>query len=621
MKATIHKAITSPKLCNLFVDRLIELNVSSITTPSGLRSAGAVCLGLPVFTVAVPATTHHPSHIPSSQPTATTIHTHVTHEFFKTNFIGILSIVLLIGVLRFNTIFVILPIKKRKPSHLYDILVVISDGQEAILENIRHEDIFFFRKITQTKDAFTDNIWMMNVSIDPLERRFEVQFLDQYDLLGFGDIDCEKSSHKILGDKIYSKEVYLHKPCMQIGMVISVKLVGSTEPVMKRKVQRIRNSSLSADTQHGDSEAIRRAKVPPLHLESSEFYSLEAQAAPKVYTDFAPKYRARAPLGTLEYSNAMLRARGNVSPRSRSGKRNVRMGAEASGMSQWEEQYSARYSHSKDITAQHASAVAAAAAALIDSDQDSFESLSIDLRFSDDGSVTRSVDGSSSARGYTARRLVRSKTHRAISSESEDDGVDIIPPRSRKAPRVTPRRHTSISSCGSSVSTSSEPLSARGATRLPQSRSEHTLRIGDEVLQCLEWEGQRTEEGEEAERRAGEEKTREEAERRPWGNLIPWDVSRERKWNRVESKLPIEVPVSSTPAKGHYGRDLDNLNGPSGIRPQDTDNDIRNERSRSKSPSNVRSEAVTMEKSCTDEPLCTIVEEEEKDSDIVPYWC
>ena len=459
----------------------------------------------------------------------------------------------------------------------------------------------------------SDNIWMMNVTKDPLEKRFEVQFLDQYDLLGFGDVDGDNPTHRVKGNKLYTKEVYVHKVCMQIGMIISVKEAGSLDPPVNRRVRKTRQpespDALPAPVPIRRPVSLPRT-IPALQYETSEFYSLATHTESDSHSDPTPRSSTsvKATLGTLDYAGTALSPRGNVSSKSRPSRRYVgksfKRPVEPPGTSQWEVAFNVQF---EEETENLTNIAAAALNDYSDSDKDSNDSLSIDLLFSDDGSVTRNVDGNKIIR---TRQLMRPRTYRTMTFQNDEDDTDIIPPRSKKPVRVIPRRHTSISSCGSSASTTSTLASVK-STRPAQGTSpmlQQSVR-SDIVLQHLEElesrRGSVAASGAGAGAGAGmeivpgigsgvglgvglgvgEEKTREESEGRPWRGLTPWDISLGRKPSVQRNKPPSEMPVDisrvgSSPTRGRY-----NLTGTSGIPQPATNNDSGNESSRSKSPS------------------------------------
>ena len=168
--------------------------------------------------------------------------------------------ILLIALLRFHPIVTAyFAVKKgEKEGHLYDILMVLNEDEEAIIENIRHEDIVFFRR-TNCENENQSYTWMMNATSDLLEKRFEVQFLDQYDLLGQGgDNGLDSLGHAVLGDKLVTKEVYVHEAKLHTGMIIKVKSLADQKSQQKQK---------QIEYDDSDSESVFSASTT-----SKEFY-------------------------------------------------------------------------------------------------------------------------------------------------------------------------------------------------------------------------------------------------------------------------------------------------------------------------------------------------------------
>ena len=193
-------------------------------------------------------------------------------------FIGFLTIVGLIWFLRFYPSIVGLMVKKEKKiGHLYDILVVISEDEEAILENIRHQDIAFYRETSMESGAEPPE-WVMNTTSDCLEKRFEVQFLDHYDLLGqSGPSEEEESSnvgHSVTGDKLVTKESYVHQVGLQMGMIICVKPAVENDEDEDQGQDQNQSQRSGEDTanerpEQGNSFSRRRGSSNPLHREIS----------------------------------------------------------------------------------------------------------------------------------------------------------------------------------------------------------------------------------------------------------------------------------------------------------------------------------------------------------------
>lgn len=228
--------MTSNTLCEAFVSRAETLNVSFLTIPGGLAASGAICNSSATFTsVYSPSKTDYPTGQPTSSPSH---HSHPKKQpkMFRGGFIGFLIIVFLIWILRFCPVFIGLCRKKeKKESHLYDILVVVNDTEEAILENIKHQDIAFFRKMPDKTDKIDQNPksirWSMNDTAELLDRRLEVQFFDQYDLLGNNSrgrndndgTSCRTVDHALTGNQLVTKEVYVQEARLQMGMILRVK--------------------------------------------------------------------------------------------------------------------------------------------------------------------------------------------------------------------------------------------------------------------------------------------------------------------------------------------------------------------------------------------------------------
>ena len=246
IKGQVKFALESDTLCQQYVNRGNYLNVTLLRSDTDLASAGALC-EQKVIEIAKRITTLQPSSSPSGQPSTSPSHytkikpglvAIAPTAVVSSSFIGILAIIILIAILRFNSaMLALVMVKKEKKGHLYNILVVLNDDEEAILENIRHEDIAFFRS-TELLDGRYTNEWIMNTTNDVFERRFEVQFYDQFDLLGQSGVDEVevRSKQAIVGEKRVTKEVYVHKARLQIGMIIAVKPLRSKNSKENSKI-------------------------------------------------------------------------------------------------------------------------------------------------------------------------------------------------------------------------------------------------------------------------------------------------------------------------------------------------------------------------------------------------
>ena len=232
IRIKIRSAVTSTKLCQEFVDRVEYLNVSALLDTKNLYAITDLCTGKVTFSTIITPTisTAQPSSRPSSKPTLTQSSppTVAMHTSVTSGFIGFICMILLIAFLRFHPVITAMLAKKKdlKVGNLYDILVVLNEDEEAIIENVRHEDIAFFRRTVAKDNNIQTLVWMMNATSDALEKRFEVQFFDQFDLLGESGLDAKENhiGHAVVGDKLVTKEIYSHEAKLHMGMIIRVKL-------------------------------------------------------------------------------------------------------------------------------------------------------------------------------------------------------------------------------------------------------------------------------------------------------------------------------------------------------------------------------------------------------------
>ena len=253
IKITVRNALQNRVLCDEFVRRGVYLNVTVLKSSSSAAAAGALCDQEPVLAnTLAPNPTSQPTSRPSSQPTATPTSFQIIPKLAPTkivsgSFLGFLTIILLIAVLRFNSsmLAMITTKKEEEDGHLYDILVVLNDDEEAIVENIKHKDIVFFRSTVLLDGGGPFEDWTMNITNEVLERRFEVQFYDQFDLLGQSGVDevHVRSKQAVMGDMVVKKEVYIHRSKLLVGMIICVK------PLRKKVSKGCENEGLHSKSQ------------------------------------------------------------------------------------------------------------------------------------------------------------------------------------------------------------------------------------------------------------------------------------------------------------------------------------------------------------------------------------
>ena len=212
--------VNDGRLCKKIVQIAHQNNVTNLMTVRNIQNIGDVCQRTPLFsTIFVPGPFTQPSSMPSGQPTSMPTG-HTPTKTVTVAFVGYITIVLLIAFFRFFPSVVDMYAKKdvMKKGHLYDILVILNSEEHAVLENIRHEDIAFFRRI-ETENDFQSTDWLMNVTSDVLQKRFEVEFFDTYDLLGQNKRAKADKTKTTSDDEV---AVYVHEATICMGMIIKV---------------------------------------------------------------------------------------------------------------------------------------------------------------------------------------------------------------------------------------------------------------------------------------------------------------------------------------------------------------------------------------------------------------
>ena len=212
--------VNNGRLCKKIVQIAHQNNVTNLMTSRNIQNIGDVCQQTPIFsTVFVPGPFTQPSSLPSGQPTSLPT-SHTPPKTVTATLVGFITILTLIGFLRFSPSVVDMYAKKdvMKKGHLYDILVILNGDEHAVLENIRHEDIAFFRRI-ETENDFQSTDWLMNVTSDVLQKRFEVEFFDIYDLLGQNK---RAKAEKTNSSSDTEVAIYVHEATICMGMIIKV---------------------------------------------------------------------------------------------------------------------------------------------------------------------------------------------------------------------------------------------------------------------------------------------------------------------------------------------------------------------------------------------------------------
>lgn len=152
-KTRLQKEILTSSFCNKVVQNVIASNVTILHTAEQIVEIYAIC-GLksssPVtYQAKVIPRKEYPTSQPTSQPTTIPLPPPTSRQHLVTvHFIGYLFIILVLACLRCAPVIIACCTKDLLPkrSHLYDILVILNDTEEAVFQNVRHEDIVFSRR-------------------------------------------------------------------------------------------------------------------------------------------------------------------------------------------------------------------------------------------------------------------------------------------------------------------------------------------------------------------------------------------------------------------------------------------------------------------------------------------
>ena len=156
IRATLAAKIKSVDWCNKVVANVLAANVSVLHTPPQIVAIREICglnsTGPIKFASVVLPAQIFPTGQPSSQPSYYIPPTKIGRRSYAI-FAFIIFIIIVIACLRCCLICVAFCAKKEtQESHLYDILVILNDEEEAIFENVRHEDIVFSRRLVILSD-------------------------------------------------------------------------------------------------------------------------------------------------------------------------------------------------------------------------------------------------------------------------------------------------------------------------------------------------------------------------------------------------------------------------------------------------------------------------------------
>ena len=149
VQAKLAAMIKTSDWCNKVAENVTAANVTVLHIPSQIRAIHDICGNLSTnvrFASTVVPGTKLPTGQPTSTPSSYVPPLPPRRRSFPT-FALIIFIIIIIACLRCCLICLAISGKKtEEKSHFYDILVILNDEEEAIFENIRHEDIAFTRR-------------------------------------------------------------------------------------------------------------------------------------------------------------------------------------------------------------------------------------------------------------------------------------------------------------------------------------------------------------------------------------------------------------------------------------------------------------------------------------------
>ena len=149
VQAKLSAMIKTSDWCNKVAENVTAANVTVLHIPSQIRAIHDICGNLSTnvrFASTVVPGTKLPTGQPTSRPSSYVPPLPQRRRSFPT-FACIIFIIIIIACLRCCLLCIAISGKKtEEKSHFYDILVILNDDEEAIFENIRHEDIAFTRR-------------------------------------------------------------------------------------------------------------------------------------------------------------------------------------------------------------------------------------------------------------------------------------------------------------------------------------------------------------------------------------------------------------------------------------------------------------------------------------------
>ena len=161
IQARLALTIRTKEFCNQVVKNVRVNNVTVLQNVTQVAAIYAICgvgtgFGPVAYRTMFLASQRYPSTEPTSQPTNKQTPIPIQRRsLVSVVFICIIFFIILIACLRCCLILsVFCLVKKVTKSHLYDIIVILNDNEEAIFENVLHEDVVFYRRYVKISFCF-----------------------------------------------------------------------------------------------------------------------------------------------------------------------------------------------------------------------------------------------------------------------------------------------------------------------------------------------------------------------------------------------------------------------------------------------------------------------------------
>lgn len=151
-KTQLNTVILNKEFCTKIIFYIDQYNVTALSKSDQLAAIRGMCgstVRAAKFDVSIVPIQFNPTFKPTSIPTRLgPIVPFLKTPLVSIQFLGYMFILFIIAFLRCCPVLVgcCTSSDDMSKAHLYDILVILNDENEAVFQNIRHEDIIYFRR-------------------------------------------------------------------------------------------------------------------------------------------------------------------------------------------------------------------------------------------------------------------------------------------------------------------------------------------------------------------------------------------------------------------------------------------------------------------------------------------